>query len=133
MKIKDITAIVKILNHNHLSQIHFKQDEFEIDVSKEWRSTSKNDLGIDEKNEDSISEENYIISSTIGTFYSSADPDSKPFIDVGDKVNSNTVVGIVEVMKMMTNVLANNDGKIDQILVSNGETIEYGQKLFRLE
>ncbi|WP_309473301.1 acetyl-CoA carboxylase biotin carboxyl carrier protein [Leuconostoc mesenteroides] len=69
---------------------------------------------------------------TIGTFYSSSDPNSAPFVAVGQKVTKSTVVGIVEAMKMMTNILADGDGVIAEILVTNGEAIEYGQKLFRL-
>lgn len=47
-------------------------------------------------------------------------------------MTKSTVVGIVEAMKMMTNILADGDGVIAEILVTNGEAIEYGQKLFRL-
>ncbi|MBZ6008313.1 acetyl-CoA carboxylase biotin carboxyl carrier protein [Leuconostoc gelidum] len=132
MKIQDISAIVKILNDNNLSNVSFKTGESEISVSKEIEVAPQERVLTRAKTENRPNQARYIVSPTIGTFYSSSDPNSVPFVAVGQKVTKSTIVGIVEAMKMMTNILADGDGVITEILVTNGETIEYGQKLFRL-
>ncbi|ARN63439.1 acetyl-CoA carboxylase biotin carboxyl carrier protein [Leuconostoc mesenteroides] len=132
MKIEDISAIVKLLNDNNLSNVSFKEGESEISVSKELAVARPEHVLTPAKTENQSNQARYIVSPTIGTFYSSSDPNSAPFVAVGQKVTKSTVVGIVEAMKMMTNILADGDGVIAEILVTNGEAIEYGQKLFRL-
>jgi acetyl-CoA carboxylase biotin carboxyl carrier protein len=71
-----------------------------------------------------------ICSPMIGTFYRSASPDSEPLISVGDKVTVNTPVCILEAMKVMNEILSDLDGTIVDILVENGEPVEFGQVLF---
>jgi acetyl-CoA carboxylase biotin carboxyl carrier protein len=71
-----------------------------------------------------------IDSPIVGTFYRSSAPGKEPFVKVGDKVELNQVVGIVEAMKIMNDVPATVAGIIEKILVENGEPVEYGQPLF---
>ena len=71
-----------------------------------------------------------IVSPMVGTFYRSPGPDAAPFVDVGDRVNKNTVVCIVEAMKVMNEIKAETDGEIVEILVQNGEPVEFGQPLY---
>jgi len=75
----------------------------------------------------------YVISPMVGTFYASANPESPPFIKVGDQVGPDTVVCIVEAMKVFNEIPAECAGKITAILVENAAAVEYGQKLFRVE
>jgi acetyl-CoA carboxylase biotin carboxyl carrier protein len=75
----------------------------------------------------------YIKSPMVGTFYRAVSPDSKPFINVGDKVVENTVVCIIEAMKIMNEIQAEAKGTISEILVENGQPVEYGQRLFALK
>ena len=75
----------------------------------------------------------YITCPMVGTFYGSANPDSPPFVKVGDQVGPETVVCIVEAMKVFNELPAEITGKIVAILVDNGAAVEFGQKLFRLE
>jgi acetyl-CoA carboxylase biotin carboxyl carrier protein len=75
----------------------------------------------------------YIVSPMVGTFYISSSPDSPAFVKVGDQVGPETVVCIVEAMKVFNELPAECSGKITAILVENGAAVEYGQKLFRLE
>lgn len=65
----------------------------------------------------------------VGTFYSAPRPGAEDFVVVGMDVQESSVLGIVEVMKLMNNVEAKTTGKISRILVSNGEAVEYGQPL----
>ena len=66
----------------------------------------------------------------VGTFYSAATPDADPFIAVGDSVDPEKVVCIVEAMKIFNEIKAECSGSIAKILVSNGDAVEFGQDLF---
>ncbi|NMC20358.1 MAG: acetyl-CoA carboxylase biotin carboxyl carrier protein [Thermogutta sp.] len=74
-----------------------------------------------------------IRSPMVGTFYSAPDPDSPPYVKVGDHVGPETVVGIVEAMKVFNELPAEVSGKIVAVLVENGEPVEYGQPLFKVD
>jgi acetyl-CoA carboxylase biotin carboxyl carrier protein len=73
-----------------------------------------------------------IESPIVGTFYTAPAPEADPFVKVGDKVGKETVVCIVEAMKVMNEVHAGIGGVIAEILVENGEAVEFGQPLFRI-
>ena len=75
----------------------------------------------------------YIKSPMVGTFYRAASPESKPFADIGLKVVENTVVCIIEAMKIMNEIQAEAKGSIVEVLVENGQPVEYGQRLFKLK
>ena len=66
----------------------------------------------------------------VGTFYRSASPGSKPFVDVGQNVNSGDTLCIIEAMKLLNEIEADQAGVIKAILVENGQPIEFGQPLF---
>ena len=75
----------------------------------------------------------YIKSPMVGTFYRAPSPESKPFADVGTKVAENTVVCIVEAMKIMNEIQAETKGSVVEVLVENGQPVEYGQRLFKVK
>ncbi len=66
----------------------------------------------------------------VGTFYRSASPGSKPFVDVGQSVNSGDTLCIIEAMKLLNEIEADQSGVIKAILVENGQPVEFGQPLF---
>ena len=74
-----------------------------------------------------------IDSPLVGTLYRAPSPDAAPFVKVGDKVNADTVVCIVEAMKVMNEIKAEKSGVIRDILVENGSAVEFGQPLFVIE
>lgn len=74
-----------------------------------------------------------ITSPMVGTFYQASSPESPPFINVGDSVNKDTTVCIIEAMKVMNEIPAELSGVIKEILVENGEAVEYGQPLFKVK
>ena len=83
------------------------------------------------------SEENdkslYILKSPIvGTFYRSVSPESPPLVEVGTKLTATTVVGIIEAMKVMNEIQADVSGIVREILVPNGQPIEYGQPIMKI-
>ncbi|OHB50096.1 MAG: acetyl-CoA carboxylase, biotin carboxyl carrier protein [Planctomycetes bacterium GWF2_41_51] len=73
-----------------------------------------------------------IKSPIIGTFYSSPSPDSPPYVKVGDRVTVETVVCIIEAMKVMNEIKAETTGTIEKVMINNGQTVEYGQVLFKV-
>jgi len=75
----------------------------------------------------------YIKSPMVGTFYRAASPESKPFADAGTKVVENTVVCIIEAMKIMNEIQAEAKGTVIEALVENGQPVEYGQRLFKIK
>lgn len=76
---------------------------------------------------------NIITSPIIGTFYAAPSPDKAPFVKVGDTVNAGDVVCIIESMKLMNELNSDFSGKVAEIYVNNGEAVEFGQKLMRIE
>lgn len=69
----------------------------------------------------------------VGTFYRSPSPDSPSFVDVGAKISEDSVVCIIEAMKVMNEIQAEIKGTITEILVENGDSIEFGQPLFKVK
>lgn len=74
-----------------------------------------------------------IKSPIVGTFYSSADPSAEPFVKVGTEIKKGDVICIIEAMKIMNEVKADIDGTVKEILVSNGDAVEYDQPLMIVE
>lgn len=78
-------------------------------------------------------EGNVITSPMVGTFYAKPSPDSEPYVEVGSHVKKGDVVCIVEAMKLMNEIESEFEGEIIEILVKNGEPVEYGKPLFRVK
>lgn len=74
-----------------------------------------------------------IKSPTPGTFYSASSPDAEPFVRVGSRVTPNTVVCVIEAMKIFNEITADCTGVIKEILVENQQPVEFGQVLFKVE
>ena len=74
-----------------------------------------------------------IDSPLVGTFYRAASPDADTFVNVGDRVTADTVVAIIEAMKVMNEIKAEKSGVIKEVLVENGQPVEFGQPLFVIE
>ncbi len=74
-----------------------------------------------------------IKSPTVGTFYAAPSPDDPPFVTVGSKIQPDTIVCLVEAMKVYNDIQAEVAGTITSILVKNGDAVEYDQPLFRVE
>lgn len=69
----------------------------------------------------------------VGTFYRSSAPGAKPFVEVGDSIKEGDTICIVEAMKILNEIEADKSGTVTQILVQNGQAVEYGQPLFVIE
>jgi acetyl-CoA carboxylase biotin carboxyl carrier protein len=73
-----------------------------------------------------------IESPMVGTYYASSSPDVPPFVSVGSVVREDTTVCVIEAMKVFTDIPAGVSGTIAEILVKNGQSVEFGQALFRV-
>ena len=71
-----------------------------------------------------------IVSPMVGTFYRAGSPDASPFVDVGKPVTEDTVVCIIEAMKVMNEIKAETSGVIAEVLAENGKPVQFGQALF---
>ena len=74
-----------------------------------------------------------IVSPMVGTYYSAMSPDSPPYVKVGQSVTPDTVVCIVEAMKVMNEIKAEQSGVVAEVLAENGKPVQFGQALFRLQ
>ena len=82
---------------------------------------------------DEADEEGVVRSPLVGTYYSAAGQDSKPFVEVGERVGKGQVLCIVEAMKLMNEIEAEYAGTVREIFAENSHPVEYGQPLFRIE
>jgi len=103
-------------------------DEQPTDVAKEKEIQKEIEPATQEPNYD-----HEIVSPMVGTFYEAPSPESDPYVKVGDEIREDTVVCIVEAMKLFNEIEAEVSGKITEVLVNDGELVEYGQPLFRVK
>ena len=98
------------------------------DISQAMAQAAETASG-DDDDDDNV----FIIKSPlVGTFYAAPAADSAPFVKIGDRVKKGQVLAIVEAMKMMNEIESDCDGMISEILVNNGEAVEFGQPLFKI-
>src|SRR5690349_10858488 len=77
--------------------------------------------------------EHVVAAPMVGTFYSSASPGAKPFVEIGSEVKEGQVLCIIEAMKMMNQIESDKAGKVTAIMATNGDPVEFGQPLFVIE
>ncbi len=145
MSIEKISKLVELMNENDLVELQLEETDFKIKLKKPgcnmiatpamMAPSMPVPAGIPASAPASAPVDDTagltpIPSPIVGTFYSAASPESDSFVSVGDTVSADTVVCIVEAMKIMNEVKAEISGTIEKILVKNGEPVEYGQPLF---
>ena len=136
---KLIKELVEHLNDFNLTELEYQDGQTKIKVSKATR-------GIEQIKSSSIVSPNKAVlnkaedsggirikSPIIGTAYLAPEPGAKKFINVGDKIKKGQTVMIVEAMKTMNHVPSTSDGKVDKILVNDGQPVEFGQPLVVLK
>lgn len=153
MEIEQLKELVKILEESKLSKLSFKQGDFELHLEKkqealQYPRTSftevegafhsetplKGERGGTIRREEShpTAPGDFVKSPMVGTFYASPGPDQAPFVKVGDFVEPDTVVCIIEAMKVMNEVKAGISGKVAEILADNAQPVEFGTRLLRI-
>ena len=152
MELKDIKKIVQLMTENDLSEFLLEDDACTLQLKRGSNvitqvaapaaapiaapaaapvaapaaaaSAAENDL------DDGLIE---ITSPMVGTFYRAPSPEADPFVEIGQDVSADTVVCIVEAMKVMNEIQAEVKGKIKKILVDNATPVQFGQALFLVE
>ncbi len=140
LSIDEVKELVKVLEESSLNKLELKYNDGKILLEKGMVVQAVNDAApvgvvaapavVPAKTGEQIVE---ITAPLVGTFYSAADPKSEPFVKVGSKVTPNTVVCILEAMKLFSEVEAEVEGEITEILVKDGDFIEFGQSLFKVK
>ena len=140
---KIIKELTDYLNEFDLNEIEYTDKDTKIKVSKFSSSNNYQNLPLDKtlqqkitSNVNDISEtssEKEITSPIIGTAYHAPEPGAKKFVEIGKKIKKGDTIMIVEAMKTMNHVPSTLDGKVKDILVSDGQPVEFGQTLIILE
>jgi acetyl-CoA carboxylase biotin carboxyl carrier protein len=147
--IKEIKAIIDLMKKNDLSVFEIEKDGFRLKLQKgpatQTAAATSPAVVSPSKTETTISETTpstpqsvegpllrEIISPMVGTFYGSGSPDGPPFVDVGKTVTEDTVVCIIEAMKVMNEIKAETGGVIAEVVAENGKPVQFGQVLFRV-
>jgi acetyl-CoA carboxylase biotin carboxyl carrier protein len=78
-------------------------------------------------------DEHTVTSPMVGTYYASASPGAKPFVEIGSEIKAGQILCIIEAMKMMNQIESDKEGRITAMLAKNGEPVEFGQPLFIIE
>ena len=144
MDLKDIKALIDLMKKNDLSVFEMEKNGFRIKLQKGLgdqplvMSTAAPAVANGPAataaapgSTESASTKD-IVSPMVGTFFRAASPDAAPFVDVGTKVNEDTVVCIIEAMKVMNEIKAETSGVIAEIVAENTKPVQFGQVLFRV-
>ncbi len=147
MDIKDIKQIVDLVKRSELTEFEIEEENFRLRIARNpcngmhpgaipaaaapaaapVAAAPAEAPVVDDK---SVA---FIKSPMVGTFYRSPNPESPSFVDEGTAVTTETVVCIIEAMKVMNEIQAEVKGKIVECLVENGNPVEYGQPLFKVK
>ncbi len=154
MDFKEIKELIKMFDKSGLSKLKIKDEDFEIALQKGFKDgaavsdaapkavTAPVSQAVQapvpaETKEEEVSAQKkkgeYITSPMVGTFYRAPSPDSPPFVKVGDRVSKGQTIGIIEAMKIFNEIEAEFDCKILEILVEDGQPVEYDMPLFLVE
>ncbi len=158
MQLKDIKELIRVLEKSNLNEINIVDGEFELHLQKnpnletvsypqQFAPAMAPQVAqtpavapvlpvVTEVSVEASARKSNLIeikSPMVGTYYSSPSPDSPEFIKVGDVINEESVVCIVEAMKLFNEIKAEVSGRIVEMLVSNSQPVEYGQVLFLVE
>ncbi len=153
MNLDEIKELIRVFGRSKLEKLQIKDGDFEITMKKEGTAASLTAVQTQEsapvqtpvpsavplteavaKEETSKEIEGELITSPmVGTFYTSPSPDSPPFVNVGDVVRKGQTLCILEAMKIMNELEAEFDCKILEVLVQDGQPVEYDTPLFRVE
>ena len=129
MKIDEIKAIAEIVAANDLAELKLEREGFSLEIKRGGTVVAAPAAPAAESSAPRVT----IDSPLVGTLYRAPSPEAAPFVKVGDKVTPDTVVCIVEAMKVMNEIKAEKSGTIRDILVENGSAVEFGQPLFVIE
>lgn len=137
MKIEELGSIIALFEKSSLTRLKIQDDKTAIEMAREQiavptapAATPTPQVVVNTADTEKIET---IVAPMVGTFYQSAHPGDKPLVAVGNTVDMDTTVCVLEAMKVFTEVPANVKGTITEILVQDGDFVEYGQPLFNVK
>jgi acetyl-CoA carboxylase biotin carboxyl carrier protein len=146
---EDVREILRLIDESDLDELHIETENFVLHVSKGaggdgasptplWGVGEASPTRTPERQEQPEASESRdgattIDSPMLGTFYRAERPGADPFVEIGTEVEPDTIVAIIEVMKMMNSVPAGVAGTIAEVCCDNASLVEYGQPLFRVD
>ena len=151
MDLKDIKAIIDLMKKNSITEFELERQDSKIRLKRGLNGTKSPVIQYEEPGSSSSVQPAIPVSSAapvitpqppatgeievkspmIGTFYRAPSPEANSYVEVGTEVNADTVVCIIEAMKVMNEIKAEVKGVITQVLVENAKPVEFGQPLFK--
>ena len=151
MDIRKVKKLMELLEESGMSEIEIKEGEESVKISRYGNSPAPAQHPIQSfvqqqapvssaptsqtasPNEQPQETGQSVTSPMVGTFYSAPSPTAKPFVSIGQKINQGDTVGIIEAMKIMNQIESDQYGTVIEILVKDGEAVEFGQPLIIVE
>jgi acetyl-CoA carboxylase biotin carboxyl carrier protein len=143
VELKEIKAIIDLMKENDLSVFEMEKDGFKLKLQKEGTgqiggvpialqpAAAPPTTAAPAPKPDGPALKD-VVSPMVGTFYRAASADSSPFIEIGKTVDQDTVVCIIEAMKVMNEIKAEVSGVVAEVVAENGKPVQFGQVLFRV-
>ena len=154
MNVEEIKELMVLFNESNMTEFHLSNEEFEVQFSKreEYPQVVSNAVAPVASVASSVeaapvsvpssaetqetpqvaTDAKYITSPIVGVVYLQSSPDADPFVQVGKQITSNDTVCIVEAMKIMNEIKSDFNGEVVEVLVENGQMVDFGQKLFAI-
>jgi len=154
VELKDIKAIIDLMKKNSVAEFELEKQDFKIRLKRGVNGSgpvvqygdapsvvyagptptiaAPASTSIPVPPAPVVENESEIKSPMIGTFYRAPSPESAPYVEIGSEVNPETVVCIIEAMKVMNEIKAEVKGLVTQVLVENAKPVEFGQPLFKV-
>ena len=154
MNVEEIKELMALFNESNMTEFHLSNEEFEVQFSKreEYPQVVSNavapvanmaspveaaPVSVSSSTETQeapqvATDAKYITSPIVGVVYLQSSPDADPFVQVGKQITSNDTVCIIEAMKIMNEIKSDFNGEVVEVLVENGQMVDFGQKLFAI-
>lgn len=149
MDIRKVKKLMELLEQSGMAEIEIKEGEESVKISRFGNAPlmtpivsqqpaamvtpSQVESTTTAANKSSEVSGDLISSPMVGTYYSAPSPSAKPFVTVGQHVNKGDTIGIIEAMKIMNQIEADHSGTVVEILVKDGEAVEFGQALIVIQ
>lgn len=143
MEFENLLTLIREVSDSDLTEFQYEENGINLRFVKE---TSKTEMVLPAQNpavaqsmtdgasDKALEQEGKIVRSPlVGTFYAAPSEDAEPFVAAGAAVKKGQTLGIVEAMKLMNEIESEYEGNVAEILVKNGQMVEYGQPLFRIQ
>ncbi|MCK9526244.1 MAG: acetyl-CoA carboxylase biotin carboxyl carrier protein [Limnochordia bacterium] len=137
MEFNQIKELISLVNSTDLTDVEIEKADFRLRIRKEQRQANPGPAQIVEEIAEPTAEYRdgliEVVAPMVGTFYRAPAPDADPFIRVGETITQGQTLFIIEAMKMMNEIESEVKGMVKQVLVEDGEPVEYGQPLLLID